>query len=116
MPSTSRCGVDSALPKVSFPVRSSKAAMSVKVPPMSAASRRLEPLAADGIRCFMFRSAMIAGYARRALDETPLPIAGRGQGLASSAAEGETMLAGDGAGETRVGRPLGPLHSPKRIV
>jgi len=42
----------------------------------------------------MFRSAMIAGYARRALDETPLPIAGRGQGLASSAAEGETMLAG----------------------
>jgi len=39
MPSTSRCGVDSALPKVSAPVLSSNTAMSVKVPPMSAARR-----------------------------------------------------------------------------
>src|SRR5712692_9688239 len=64
MPSTSRCGVDSALPKVSLPVLSSKAAMSVKVPPMSAASRRPEPLAFDATRCFMVRS-MIARYAPR---------------------------------------------------
>src|SRR5215510_16487185 len=94
MPSTSRCGVDSALPKVRLPVRSSKAAISVKVPPMSAASRRLEPLAVDGMRCFMFASATIARYAQRAGDESPPPVAGKGQGLASSAAEGETMLEG----------------------
>ena len=48
MPSTSRCGVDSALPKVSRPVLSSNTAMSVKVPPMSAASRMLAPLSARG--------------------------------------------------------------------
>src|SRR5262249_33903434 len=40
MPSTSRCGVDSALPKLSLPVRSSNAATSVNVPPISAASRK----------------------------------------------------------------------------
>src|SRR5262249_26224981 len=80
--------------KVSLPVRSSKAAISVKVPPMSAASRRLEPLAVDGMRCFMFASATIARYAQRAGDEGPLPVAGRGQGVARSAAEGETMLEG----------------------
>src|SRR5437867_1819009 len=39
MPSTRRWGVDSVLPKVSAPVRSSNTAMSVKVPPMSAARR-----------------------------------------------------------------------------
>src|SRR5262249_2799176 len=39
MPSTSRCGVDKALPKVSAPERSSNTAISVKVPPMSAARR-----------------------------------------------------------------------------
>src|ERR1044071_4355670 len=39
MPFTSRSGVDSALPKVSRPVVSSNTAMSVKVPPMSAARR-----------------------------------------------------------------------------
>ena len=43
MPSTSRSGVDSALPKVSRPVLSSNTAMSVKVPPMSAARRMLAP-------------------------------------------------------------------------
>src|ERR1043166_4436939 len=41
MPFTSRSGVDSALPKVSRPVLSSNTAMSVKVPPMSAARRTL---------------------------------------------------------------------------
>src|SRR5215468_2826950 len=82
------------MPKVSLPVCSSKAAISVKVPPMSAASRRLEPLAVDGMRCFMFASATIARYAQRAGDESPPPVAGKGQGLASSAAEGETMLEG----------------------
>ena len=50
MPSTRRCGVDSALPKVSRPVLSSNTAMSVKVPPMSAASRRLAPLPAPNLR------------------------------------------------------------------
>src|SRR6266567_24505 len=39
MPSTSRCGVDSVLPKVSAPVASSNTAMSVNVPPISAANR-----------------------------------------------------------------------------
>src|SRR5215470_17039353 len=39
MPSTRRCGVDSTLPKVSAPLCSSNTAMSVKVPPMSAARR-----------------------------------------------------------------------------
>src|SRR3954453_22603599 len=39
MPSTRRSGVDSVLPKVSAPVRSSNTAMSVKVPPISAARR-----------------------------------------------------------------------------
>ena len=39
MPSTSRAGVESALPKSSRPVFSSKATMSVNVPPMSAARR-----------------------------------------------------------------------------
>src|SRR3979411_2746572 len=38
MPSTSPGGVDNALPKPSFPDRSSKTATSVKVPPISAAS------------------------------------------------------------------------------
>src|SRR6185295_16514322 len=46
MPFTRRPGVDSALPKVSRPVLSSNTAMSVKVPPMSAASRTLAPLPA----------------------------------------------------------------------
>src|SRR5215813_10663810 len=91
MPSTSRCGVDSALPKVSLPVRSSKAAISVKVPPMSAASRRLEPLAVDAMRCFMFQSVVIARDAPRDLDELPVPVDGGGQGSASPAAQGETM-------------------------
>ncbi len=40
MPSTRWAGVDSALPKESLPVASSKTAMSVKVPPISAARRR----------------------------------------------------------------------------
>src|SRR5215472_8503007 len=39
MPSTRRPGVDSTLPKVSAPERSSKTAISVKVPPISAARR-----------------------------------------------------------------------------
>src|ERR1051325_10093762 len=42
MPSTRRCGVVSTLPKVSLPLVSSNTAMSVKVPPMSAARRRPE--------------------------------------------------------------------------
>src|SRR5262245_38812534 len=53
MPSTSRCGVDRALPKRRLPVRSSKTAMSVNVPPISAARRRFEPLARDGVRGFI---------------------------------------------------------------
>src|SRR6266566_1422511 len=40
MPSTRRCGVDSALPSLSLPVAASNAATSVKVPPMSAARRK----------------------------------------------------------------------------
>src|SRR6266404_2874640 len=40
MPSTSRCGVVSTLPKDSLPVLSSNTAISVKVPPISAANRR----------------------------------------------------------------------------
>src|SRR3989442_72275 len=48
MPSTRRSGVDSALPKVRVPVRSSKAAISVNVPPMSAARRRLQPSGLEG--------------------------------------------------------------------
>src|ERR1044071_5050631 len=55
MPSTSRCGVDSALPKLSRPLLSSNTAISVKVPPMSAASRKPLPrLPADDV----FRLAM----------------------------------------------------------
>src|ERR1051325_3433871 len=46
MPSTRRSGVDNALPNVSRPLRSSNTAMSVKVPPMSAARRMLAPLSA----------------------------------------------------------------------
>src|SRR5215813_12653440 len=53
MPSTSRCGLDNALPNVSLPVRSSNTAMSVKVPPMSAARRRPEPSAREGVCRFM---------------------------------------------------------------
>src|SRR3972149_6925927 len=41
MPSTSRPGVLSVLPRSSSPERSSNAATSVKVPPMSAAMRKL---------------------------------------------------------------------------
>src|SRR4051812_21122543 len=41
MPSTRRAGVVSVLPRSSAPERSSKAATSVKVPPMSAAMRNL---------------------------------------------------------------------------
>src|SRR5579863_4533653 len=39
MPSTRCFGVDSALPKLSLPLLSSKTATSVKVPPISAANR-----------------------------------------------------------------------------
>src|SRR3954469_14248732 len=39
MPSTSRCGVVRTLPKDSLPVLSSNTAISVKVPPISAANR-----------------------------------------------------------------------------
>src|ERR1051325_623266 len=46
MPSTRRSGVDNALPNVSRPLRSSNTAISVKVPPMSAARRMLAPLPA----------------------------------------------------------------------
>src|SRR5438132_4152629 len=42
MPSTSRAGVDSALPNARLPVASSNTATSVNVPPMSTASLRLE--------------------------------------------------------------------------
>src|SRR5262249_39192883 len=105
---------DSALPKVSLPVRSSKAAISVKVPPMSAASRRLEPLAADGMRCFMFRLANVTRAAHS--DETPLPGAGKGSGVSKLSGGRRDKACRDGAGETRMGRPLGPLHWPKRIV
>ena len=59
-------------------MRSSKAATSVKVPPMSAASRRLEPLAVDAMRCFMFQSVVIARDALRDLDELPVPVDGKG--------------------------------------
>ena len=41
MPSTRRCGVDNTLPSLSLPVAGSNAATSVKVPPMSAARRKL---------------------------------------------------------------------------
>src|SRR5207245_651309 len=62
-----------------------------------------EPLAVDGMRCFMFASATIAvtrtAHAMRALSRSRE----RGQGLASSAAEGETMLAGTVPGETPMG-------------
>src|SRR4051812_10716894 len=44
MPSTRRPGVDSALPKSSLPVASSNTAMSVKVPPISAASLMLDKI------------------------------------------------------------------------
>src|SRR4029079_5922140 len=46
MASTSRSGVDRALPKVSRPDLSSNTAISVKVPPMSAARRRFVPFLA----------------------------------------------------------------------
>ena len=59
MPSTRRSGVDSALPKVSRPVLSSNTAMSVKVPPMSAARRMLAPLPApELLRTAIFRTAL----------------------------------------------------------
>src|SRR4029079_6961674 len=59
MPSTSRSGVDSALPKVSRPVLSSNTAMSVKVPPISAARRMLAPLPAPGfVRTAIFFSCL----------------------------------------------------------
>src|SRR5580765_3990625 len=59
MPSTSRSGVDSALPKVSRPVLSSNTAMSVKVPPMSAASRMLAPLPApEFLRTAIFKNCL----------------------------------------------------------
>src|SRR5579863_7860432 len=48
MPSTSRCGVDSALPKVSLPLASSKTETSVKVPPTSAASLNCDGLLMNG--------------------------------------------------------------------
>src|SRR5262245_26276091 len=49
MPLTRRRGVDKVLPKVSAPVSSSNTAMSVKVPPMSAARRTVwRALAARG--------------------------------------------------------------------
>src|SRR5262245_13469710 len=41
------------------------------------------------------------------------PARERGQGLASSAAEGETMLAGAVQEKHAWVRPLGQLHSPK---
>src|SRR5215468_8973253 len=61
MPSTSRCGVDNALPKLSLPVRSSKTAISVKVPPISAASRTREPFLFAAVR----RVIVCLGPARR---------------------------------------------------
>src|SRR5258706_14597346 len=53
MPSTGRGGVDSALPKFSLPVRSSKTAISVKVPPISAARRRRDPFLFAAVRRVM---------------------------------------------------------------
>src|SRR5262249_59461154 len=50
MPAPSRCGVDSALPKLSLPVRSSKTAISVNVPPISAARRRRAPFRFAAVR------------------------------------------------------------------
>src|SRR6185295_9213592 len=44
MPPTSASAVDSALPNLSLPLASSKAAISVKVPPISAASLKLAVL------------------------------------------------------------------------
>src|SRR4051794_40193619 len=60
MPSTRRSGVDSALPKVSRPLWSSNTAISVKVPPMSAARRILAPLPArDRLDLAMLDLAML---------------------------------------------------------
>src|SRR5262245_59374096 len=63
MPSTRRSGVDRALPKRRLPVRSSKTAMSVNVPPISAARRRFEPLARDGVRGFILSVVIGEGIA-----------------------------------------------------
>ena len=54
MPSTSRCGVDSALPKLSAPVLSSNTAMSVKVPPISAARRMAAGLLVRNFRSVIY--------------------------------------------------------------
>src|SRR6266700_1083077 len=63
MPSTSRSGVDSALPKASVPDLSSKTAISVKVPPISAASLTLG-----------------GAPAARAADRGPMRLAQEGSG------------------------------------
>src|SRR5262249_33409950 len=65
MPSTRRCGVDSAFPSLSSPVVASKAATSVKGPPMSAARRTLERATRDGDRLGGFNAGV--SIARRHL-------------------------------------------------
>src|SRR5690348_1901823 len=68
MPSTSRRGVESALPKVSRLVLSSNSAMSVKVPPISAVSRifasRAFPVGCEGSIFILTHMAGKPGQAR----------------------------------------------------
>src|SRR3954464_139144 len=103
MPSTRRSGVDSALPNVSLPVRSSKTAMSVKVPPISAARRRFEPSARERMRCFLFGFGKLARGGGAGLNGFPLAerkgtrsMPGKRRrdrsALASRVAGGETIL------------------------
>src|SRR5262245_35686159 len=78
MPSTRRSGVDRAVPKRRLPVWSSKTAMSVNVPPISAARRRFEPLARDGVRGFILSvgdrgEGIAAGVRRAQLSATARP-------------------------------------------
>src|SRR5215475_10722801 len=61
MPSTRRCGVDSVLPKVSAPVCSSNTAISVKVPPISAARRMWGRDFADFMRLARALHVVMAG-------------------------------------------------------
>src|SRR6266550_1676305 len=60
MPSTRASGVDSALPSSKRPLASSKAAMSVKVPPISAASLKVSGFVTDAWP----RSSIGAGFFR----------------------------------------------------
>src|SRR5262245_19724496 len=65
MPSTSRRGVDNALPNASLPVCSSNTARSVNVPPISAARRRLDLFRGDVRRGMIEgQSAYYGGRAR----------------------------------------------------